>query len=317
MSRQILRALRVTLIAALAMLLACAPAFAGSIAVKLNASAKVYQSASSSARSVKAPKNLKVTLKAYSNGWGKITYKGRTGYINLKYLDRVNPLKVYATGSAAVYKNADGSAKLGTVSAGTALYALGVNGSYVRVQNKSGTRKGYIKASAVSSSKPSGSRAVEAGDSGGGSSAADAVPASLRSTTTSAGGSKIEYTIYVAQNLLGAPYASNANPPKSFDCAKFAYYCYGKAKSGVLKSSSKTQGYDDRYEKIAYGDLKRGDLVCFDTVSDDDLCDHVGIYLGSGYFIHASSAAKKVILSSLSSGYYKRTFSWGRRIFSS
>ena len=61
--------------------------------------------------------------------------------------------------------------------------------------------------------------------------------------------------------------------------------------------------------------LKRGDMVCFDTVSDSDACDHTGIYLGNGYFIHASSAAKKVILSSLSSGYYKRTFSWGRRVF--
>ena len=55
--------------------------------------------------------------------------------------------------------------------------------------------------------------------------------------------------------------------------------------------------------------------MCFDTVSDNDECDHTGIYLGGGYFIHASSAAKKVILSSLASGYYKRTFSWGRRIF--
>ena len=55
--------------------------------------------------------------------------------------------------------------------------------------------------------------------------------------------------------------------------------------------------------------------MCFDTISDDDLSDHVGIYIGEGYFIHASSAARKVILSFLRSGYYKRTFSWGRRIF--
>ena len=122
------------------------------------------------------------------------------------------------------------------------------------------------------------------------------------------------FTIYLAQNLLGAPYASNANPPKNFDCAKFCYYCYGMAQASI-KGSSYAQGYDDSFQKIAYDDLKRGDMVCFDTVSDDDLCDHTGIYLGGGYFIHASSAAKKVILSSLASGYYKRTFSWGRRIF--
>ena len=307
--------MRAALIVALAALLVGTSALADSVSVKLNAAAKVYQSASSSARYIKAPKGLKVTLKAYAGGWGRISYKGYTGYVKLKYLDRVKPLKAYAAKSAAVYKDAGGSRKLTTIPAGTLVYAIGVDGSYVRVMDKSGTRKGYIKADALSG-QPVGS-APEDGDGGGGSAVADTVPESLRSTTTSASESKIEYTIYVAQNLIGVPYASDANPPKTFDCAKYAYYCYGKAKSGVLKSSSKAQGYDERYQKIEYDNLKRGDLVCFDTVSDDDLSDHVGIYLGSGYFLHASSAAKKVILSSLSSGYYKRTFSWGLRIFES
>ena len=315
MSHRTLRFIRAALIVALAALLVGTSALADSVSVKLNAAAKVYQSASSSARYIKAPKGLKVTLKAYAGGWGRISYKGYTGYVKLKYLDRVKPLKAYAAKSAAVYKDAGGSRKLTTIPAGTLVYAIGVDGSYVRVMDKSGTRKGYIKADALSG-QPVGS-APEDGDGGGGSAVADTVPESLRSTTTSASESKIEYTIYVAQNLIGVPYASDANPPKTFDCAKYAYYCYGKAKSGVLKSSSKAQGYDERYQKIEYDNLKRGDLVCFDTVSDDDLSDHVGIYLGSGYFLHASSAAKKVILSSLSSGYYKRTFSWGLRIFES
>lgn len=315
MSQRTLRFMRAALIVALAALIVGTSALADSVSVKLNAAAKVYQSASSSARYIKAPKGLKVTLKAYAGGWGRISYKGYTGYVKLKYLDRVKPLKAYAAKSAAVYKDAGGSRKLTTIPAGTLVYAIGVDGSYVRVMDKSGTRKGYIKADALSG-QPVGS-APEDGDGGGGSAVADTVPESLRSTTTSASESKIEYTIYMAQNLIGVPYASDANPPKTFDCAKYAYYCYGKAKSGVLKSSSKAQGYDERYQKIEYDNLKRGDLVCFDTVSDDDLSDHVGIYLGSGYFLHASSAAKKVILSSLSSGYYKRTFSWGLRIFES
>ena len=120
----------------------------------------------------------------------------------------------------------------------------------------------------------------------------------------------------MAQNLLGKPYSSNANPPKSFDCALFTHYCYTKDKSGSVKSSAQSQGYDSGLSKISYSDLKRGDLVCFNTVSgDSDLSDHVGIYLGNGYFIHASSSAGKVIVSSMRSGYYKTTFSWGRRVF--
>ena len=83
-----------------------------------------------------------------------------------------------------------------------------------------------------------------------------------------------------------------------------------------MRDSSRTQGYDTRYKQVDIDSLKRGDLVCFNTVDDSDLCDHVGIYLGKGYFLHASSVAKKVIVSQLKSGYYNRVFSWGVRVFS-
>ena len=51
------------------------------------------------------------------------------------------------------------------------------------------------------------------------------------------------------------------------------------------------------------------------TVSDSDLCDHVGIYMGDGKFIQASSGSvHAVTISSISSSYYAARFSWGRRI---
>ena len=313
MSKRIKRFLRAALVLALATLLAGSSALADSIAVKLNATTKVYQSADLSSKSVKVPKNLKLTLKGVSNGWGKVAYKNHIGYVKLKYLDRVEPVKATVTDGTIVYKDAEGTRKLGTAAAGTTVYVIGVDGSYVRVRNKTGSQVGYIKASALITDK-SGGAVDESGDAGVGVSAADAVPVSLRSTAVSPSESKIEYAIYLAQNLLGVPYAVSANPPQTFDCAKFCYYCYTKAGSGAVKGSSYGQGYDDTYAKVDYDDLKRGDMVCFDTYNDDDASDHTGIYLGGGYFIHASSAAKKVILSSLSSGYYKRTFSWGRRI---
>ena len=83
-----------------------------------------------------------------------------------------------------------------------------------------------------------------------------------------------------------------------------------------MESSAYSQGYDDTYTKISkISELKRGDMVCFNTNdTDSDLSDHTGIYLGGGYFIHASSGAGLVIVSTLNSGYYKEAFSWGRRI---
>ena len=289
---------------ALVMMMACAGTLADSIDVKLNASAKVYSSMTSSAKSVKAPKGLEVSLRACSKGWGRIVYKGKTGYIRLKYLDRVSPLKAYVSRSATVYKDASASRTLTTVSAGTQVYALGVEGGYVRIMNANKSWKGYIRSGLLSSSKP---------ESSGGS----AVPAQLQATAEGAKASKIEKTIYVAQALVGAPYSEDPNPPKSFDCAGYTAYCFGLAWKDIIKETVRGQGYDERFEHVSSTSrLKRGDLVCFNTVDDKDLCDHVGIYLGKGYFLHASSVAKKVIVSQLKSGYYNRVFSWGVRVFS-
>ena len=57
-----------------------------------------------------------------------------------------------------------------------------------------------------------------------------------------------------------------------------------------------------------------GDIVCFNTIADSDLSDHVGIYLGSGYFIHASSGKGCVVITSLSSSYYANHYTGAKRI---
>ena len=289
-------------------ILAMAPAFAAlaeTIEVRLNADTKIYASASTSARSVKASKDLQLSLKSYANGWGMVTYKGNSGYVKLKYLDRVDPIPARTTDEATVYKSA-GSDKLGSLDAGVTVYVIGVDGAYAHVCDQSGDHKGYVKSSLLAAA---GDEPVSSAGS-----AASAIPAALRSTT-SANTDSVEYAIYIAQNLMGAAYAADANPPESFDSAAFTAYCYGMVQSDCLSGSARNQGGDARYAQIDYDGLERGDLVCFDTVSDGNPSDHVGIYIGNGYFIHASSAAEKVILSSLKSGYYKRTFSLGRRIF--
>lgn len=124
---------------------------------------------------------------------------------------------------------------------------------------------------------------------------------------------KIEYLLKVAESKLNKPYRYGSFGPNAFDCSGFAYWCY-KQINITLRDSAKRQGYDTRYPQVSYDKLQPGDLVFFDTVEDSDLSDHTGIYIGKSKFIHASSSAGKVIISSLASGYYKRQFSWGRRI---
>ena len=127
-------------------------------------------------------------------------------------------------------------------------------------------------------------------------------------------GEKIQYLIKLGLQKKGAPYVYGSFGPNSFDCSGFTYWLFKQVKI-KLKDSAYKQGYDDRYPQIEYADLREGDLVFFNTVEDSDLSDHAGLYVGSGYFVHASSSAGKVIVSKLSSGYYRRNFSWGRRVF--
>ena len=312
MSARICRAMRIVVACVLIVALSASTAMAASYSVKINKQTKVYQAPKTSSAKLPVPKNLNVKLTGASNGWARIEYKSKTAYIPVKYLTLNNPIKAYTAVKSTVYKGA-GSGELGKLPAGTAVNVIGVNGKYARVRNAKGV-VAYIRAANLSRSKAAAAN-------GGANARLAAVPSGLRSTTTSAGASKIEYAIYVAQNLIGVPYSESANPPKTFNCAAFTYWCYNKAKRGTMKDTSYTQGYDTRYAKVSYGNLKRGDLVCFNTIdTDTDLSDHVGIYLGDGYFIHGSSAAKKVIISQMvsdSTDYYKRHFSWGRRIFNS
>ena len=125
---------------------------------------------------------------------------------------------------------------------------------------------------------------------------------------------KIKYVIKIAKEKKGMPYVYGSFGPNSFDCSGFVYWCF-KQINIKLKDSAYKQGYDNRYPKISYGDLQPGDLVFFNTVDDKDLSDHSGLFIGNGKFIHASSSAGEVIISKMTSGYYKRNFSWGRRVF--
>ena len=138
-----------------------------------------------------------------------------------------------------------------------------------------------------------------------------------RSSTSSS--AKAEKLVNGALKLLGRPYSSNANPPKSFDCSRFTKYCF--AQVGVSLNGEVSKQYRQaasKYKHIASASaLKRGDLVYFDT-QKDKTPGHAAIWLGkvSGKycFVHASSAKGKVVVSEYSEWYQKR-FVGGVRVF--
>ena len=56
-------------------------------------------------------------------------------------------------------------------------------------------------------------------------------------------------------------------------------------------------------------DLQKGDLVFFDTVGKiGDNISHVGIYIGNGKIVHASTSRKGIVTDNLSDRYYSTRF---------
>jgi len=118
--------------------------------------------------------------------------------------------------------------------------------------------------------------------------------------------------VEVAGKYLGVRYRYGGMDPSGFDCSGFVSYVYDH---GVGKKLPRTARAQSTYGEIVdKEDLIAGDLLFFDT-SHRGVINHVGIYLGAGKFIHASSGkAYSVTISELNSGFYKRVFCWGGRV---
>lgn len=127
-------------------------------------------------------------------------------------------------------------------------------------------------------------------------------------------GSGSESMISVALDQLGKPYRWSEEGPDGFDCSGLVYYSLRSVGVAISRYSANGFSQVESWEYVgSLNELRRGDLMFFRSDSSDRI-SHTGIYLGDGTFVHASSSAGKVILSSVTS-YYERNFMLGRRVF--
>ncbi len=117
-----------------------------------------------------------------------------------------------------------------------------------------------------------------------------------------------------AKKFLGYKYVWGATGPKTFDCSGFTQKVYKQCTGIVIPRVSRNQAKVGKY--IKYSELKKGDMVFFDTTKERlGKVNHVGIYLSNGNFIHASSGGKRVMITNFNKKrFYKNRFLWGRRI---
>lgn len=117
------------------------------------------------------------------------------------------------------------------------------------------------------------------------------------------------------KRALGKPYIwAEERAYKGFDCSGLTYYNYGSM--GIEIPRTANQQYNCG-TPINRSELQKGDLVFFATKRGrPNFASHVGIYLGDGKFEHASSAKKRVTISSLDKKYYRDHFIGARRYHS-
>lgn len=115
--------------------------------------------------------------------------------------------------------------------------------------------------------------------------------------------------VLAARSRLGARYHWGASGNGRYDCSGLTLAIFKKF--GLDLPHSAAEQFREG-KPVAKKALQPGDLVFFTTYKPG--ASHVGIYIGNGQFIHASTTNDRVKISSLSESYYRRRYIGARRL---
>lgn len=97
--------------------------------------------------------------------------------------------------------------------------------------------------------------------------------------------------VQLALSKVGSPYRWGATGPSAFDCSGLVKWAFEKSGIDVPRTS---RALSREGTPVSRDDLQPGDLVFFYSP-----VSHVGIYLGDGQMVHASTSGKPVAVSSI------------------
>ncbi len=241
-----------------------------------------------------------VVLEEAAEGWFKVDYQTVEGYMSAEYLDvktqSSDPIGygLVRTDGATLNVRSGPSTdfdQLFVLYNNTVVNITGIDNGWYAIEYKGNI--GYVSSDYMVTCKDSaGSR----GDGQG----------------LKPGGSLGQQVVEYAAQFLGKPYVWGGNGPNSFDCSGFTKYVYSHF-GYTLNRTASAQLSNGR--AVSFDELQPGDLIFFDNGRVSTPVSHVGIYVGGGQFIHASTNSYCVQYDSLFSSYYSRVFVYARRIF--
>ena len=232
-----------------------------------------------------------IVLADAGNSWYKVEYNALVGYMTADYVTLSTTADVSLgagkvnTGGATLNMRSGagtGYSQIATLSDGTALEIVGVDNGWYKVTCNGVT--GYVSSDYVVTTD-SGVAGV---------------------TDSSKGQQVVDY----AKGYTGCKYVYGGNGPSSFDCSGFTTYVYKHFGYTINRTASGQLSNGTAVDKSS---LQPGDLVFFKN-NTTKAASHVGIYVGNGQFIHASTNTYTVRTDNLSSGYYANIYVGARRI---
>lgn len=119
-----------------------------------------------------------------------------------------------------------------------------------------------------------------------------------------------EALVRYAHSFEGTPYRMGGASRDGMDCSGLVIRVYDHFGLALPRTSAEQSQVGETVDK---SDLMGGDLVFFRTTRREQVT-HVGIYVGAGKFIHASTSARRVRVDELDSAYFRRRFAGARRV---
>ncbi|MDL2237505.1 peptidoglycan-binding protein [Christensenellaceae bacterium OttesenSCG-928-K19] len=116
---------------------------------------------------------------------------------------------------------------------------------------------------------------------------------------------KIEAFVQAALAQEGKPYVRGGKGPDTFDCSGLVYYALKASGNGIGYMTSGNWASSGYTTIGSIGELKYGDVICFSG--------HVGIYIGNGMMVDASSSKGKVVVRGCTSNWCYSNFICGKR----
>lgn len=284
----------VACIFAFSLVLVCSVAMAASQSAQIvgtNVNIRTKPSISSS--KIAQLSNSQVSILGKSNGWYRISFNGKTGWVDGRYIKSTPVGTINANGVKFRTGASTSSKEIDTLNKGKSVVILGTQSGWYRV--KLGSKVGYVFAKFVNSTYASSksSRSTSA------------------ITFTDDNDSSYSEVIEYAKKFVGVRYVAGGKGSSGFDCSGFVGYVY---KHFGVKLGSSASGMYSNGTRVSKSSLRAGDILFFDASSRGarGSIDHVGIYMGGDKFIHASSTNDRVIIQKLSE--YRGTYIGAKRV---